>query len=397
MRFQNTCSRLRYLLFTLALFSLAVTASAATNYRVLHDFGAAAGTSSGLIADAAGNLYGVTTGAVYELSPVGSYWTYQLIHTLPGGPGVFAAGNLVLDAAGNLYGATWDGGSSNCGFVYQLSPGSGGSWTFSTVHTFNCIDGAGASYTMAIDASGNLFGGTSNGGSNAEGVAYELSPASGGTWTYTVLHEFSTPEGNGPQTGLIFDASGNLYGGNEAGIFKLTPNGDGTWTESTAYKFTSADGLNPLGDLTFDAAGNLYGTNQAGGQYSSGTAFKLTPDGSGGWTSTVIHAFNSKSPYDGYYPEGGLVLDPAGNVYGTATFGGGTNIFGVVFKLGLVSGHWSEQILHRFTGAGNSDGAYPGHSLRLDSSGHLLGVTGSGGNASCGAPSGCGTVFELSR
>jgi hypothetical protein len=196
---------------------------------------------------------------------------------------------------------------------------------------------------------------------------------------------------------LIFDPSGNLYGGNETTVFKLTPNGDGTWTESTAYAFTSADGLNPLGDLTFDSAGNIYGTNQAGGQYSGGTAFELTPNGTGGWNSTVIHAFNSKSQYDGYYPEGGLTVDAAGNVYGVAPFGGGTNSYGVAFKLGLVNGHWSEQILHRFTGAANADGAYPNNDIYLDHSGHLFGTTGSGGNPACGAPTGCGTVFELSR
>jgi len=381
---------------TLALLSFATSASFAVNYRVVRIFQGApvAEPSSGLIPDSAGNLYGVTDGAVYELSPIAGGWKYQTIALLLT-PYDIAGGDLVIDKSGNLYGATWQGGTSGCGYVYEVSPASGGTWTFSAIYDFDCITAGSASYTMAMDAAGNLYGGTHNGGTGDEGEAYELSPGASG-WTFTVLHNFLNSEGNGPQTGLIFDSTGNLYGGNETGIFKLTPNGDGTWTETTAYAFTSADGFNPMGDLVFDAAGNIYGTNQAGGKYSSGTAFKLTPNGSGGFTSTVLHAFNYKNTHDGSSPEGGLVLDSAGNVYGTAS-SGGTGKYGIVFKLGLVDGQWAEAILHSFAGPGAKDGSGPENSLYLDSSGHILGATVSGGSTGCYESEGCGTVYEVSR
>lgn len=273
MRICSNRSRLQFVL-ALALFAFATTASAATRYRVLHTFsGAASSPSSGLVADGAGNLYGVSSGAVYELSPVGSNWEYAHIALIPGGGSSIAAGNLVIDSLGNLYGSTWQGGSAGCGFVFEVSPAAGGSWTLSTIYNFDCTHGGHAGFTMAMDSAGNLYGGANLGGSNDYGVVYQLSPTSGGAWTYTVLHNFTNPEGNGPQVGVLFDSSGNLYGATENEIFKLSPNSDGTWNESDAYVFTAADGSNPLGDLAFDSAGNLYGTNQAGGEYESGVAF----------------------------------------------------------------------------------------------------------------------------
>jgi uncharacterized repeat protein (TIGR03803 family) len=378
-----------------ALLVFAVPSSFAGNDRILHTFaGASAYPSSGLITDGAGNYYGVTQGSVYELSLAAGVWSYKTIQLLPGGLGDFAGGNLLRDAAGNLYGSAYQGGASGCGYIFELSPASAGAWTFLVLYNLTCTDGAGAGRTMAMDAEGNIYGGAENGGANDEGVAYELSPIAGGGWTYTVLHTFSTPEGNGPQTGVVLDASGNLYGGNETGIFKLTPNGDGTWIESTAYSFTTEDGSNPFGDPIFDSAGNLYGTNQAGGEFEGGTAFKLTPSGSG-FTSTILHAFNPKSA-GGSSPIGGLILDSAGNIYGTAGTTSGASGDGVVFKLGLVSGTWTEQVLHTFLGTASKDGADPTTSLLLDSSGVLLGTTAAGGSAKCSS-TGCGVVFEVAR
>jgi len=379
------------LLFPLSIPSFAI------NYKVLRTFNGAPVDypASGLIPDSAGNLYGVTSGAVYELSPVAGGYKYQTLALMTGGAADFAGGNLALDKSGNLYGATWQGGASGCGYVYEVSPGSGGTWTLSVIYNFDCITGAHASYTLHMDAAGNIYGGAHDGGSGDQGVAYELSPGASG-WTYTVLHNFLNSEGNGPQTGLIFDSAGNLYGANETGVFKLAPNGDGTWTETAAYTFTYDDGSNPMGDLIFDAAGNLYGTNQGSGKYFSGTAFKLTPNGSGGWTSTVIHAFNYMNTHDGYYPEGGLILDAQGNLYGTASYGG-TAKYGIVFKLGLVNGVWAEQILHAFAGGTVKDGAVPQNSLYLDGLGHIFGTTAAGGNTGCSAAQGCGTIYEVTR
>jgi hypothetical protein len=243
---------------------------------------------------------------------------------------------------------------------------------------------------MVFDRKGNLYGGTHSGGSFHEGVAFELSPSAGGAWTCTVLHQFSAA----PQTGVIFDNEGNLFGGNSTGIWKLTPNGDGTWTESTAYKFNSADGFNPLADLTWDAAGNLYGTNQAGGQYFGGTAFKLTPNSGGGWTSTVLHSFN-QNKNDGYYPYGGLTLDSDGNIYGTTAYGGSGN-YGIAFKLTPTgTGEWTESVLHGFGPNGSEGGTVPENSLYLGATGNLYGVTHYGGNTACSPPVGCGVVYEI--
>lgn len=397
MKTQKASSRIfAFVLFTLTLCLLAAPVSEAAADRVLHTFGgASAYPSSGLITDGAGNYYGVTEGAVYELSLVAGVWSYHTLQVLPGGKADFAGGNLVRDTAGNLYGSTWQGGADGCGFIFELSPALVGSWTFSTLFAFNCTNGAHAGHTMVMDSAGNLYGGATDGGSNDYGVAYELSPASGGGWTYTVLHNFTNAEGNGPQIGLVSDSSGNLYGATGYQIFKLSPNGDGTWAESTAYVFSAEDGSNPLGDLSFDSAGNLYGTNQAGGKYEAGTAFKLTPNGSGGWTSTILHSFIPKSP-GGASPEGALTVDSAGNVYGTSNSTNGASGYGVVFKLALVGGVWDEQVLHTFGGTPANDGASPGSTLYLDGSGHIFGTTNAGGSAAC-STNGCGTVYEVSQ
>jgi uncharacterized repeat protein (TIGR03803 family) len=385
-----------FVLLTLTLCLIAAPVSEAAADRVLHTFGGASSyPSSGLVSDGAGNYYGVTEGAVYELSLAAGVWSYRTIQVLPAGRADFAGGNLVRDTAGNLYGSTWQGGSSGCGFIFELSPASSGSWTYSTLYNFNCTQGDHAGHTMVMDTGGNLYGVGQGGGVNDYGVAYELSPASGGGWTYTVLYNFTLAEGGGPQIGLVADASGNLYGANGYEIFELSPNGDGTWTESAAHVFTAEEGSNPLGDLSFDSAGNLYGTNQAGGKYEAGTAFKLTPNESGGWTSTILHSFVPKSPA-GASPEGALSIDSAGNVYGTALATNGASGYGVVFKLAFVSGVWSEHVLHTFGGTPANDGSLPEFSLYLDNAGYIFGVTAGGGSSAC-STNGCGTVYEVSQ
>lgn len=146
---------------------------------------------------------------------------------------------------------------------------------------------------------------------------FELSPAGTGPWTYKVIHDFTSAEGGGLNTQLVLDSSGNLYGGlytidgTYSGIFELGPGPDGAWTESNLHTFDGAtDGAQPSGPLVFDPAGNLYGSNSAGGQYGAGTAFELTPI-AGDWNFSVIHAFGQSYLTDGYYPEGGVILDGA--------------------------------------------------------------------------------------
>jgi len=217
--------------------------------------------------------------------------------------------------------------------------------------------------------------------------------------TYTVLYGFSGgADGDHPIGGLAQDAAGNLYGTTYRGgdfscgdgygcgtVFKLIPNPDGTWTESTIHAFASEnDGAIPYSGVVLDSAGNLYGTTTFGGSYGAGTVFKLAPNPDGSYTESLIYQFTGGS--DGLYPEAALLRDAAGNLYGTASAGGAG--YGVVFSLApLPGGGWKGRILHRFTGG--RDGNTPrGGSLVFDSAGSLYGTTSAGGNF------GLGVVFK---
>lgn len=378
---------------------LGTATSAAAGFKVIHTFRdkPAGGPCSTLIADSVGNFYGTAcsgsgrgVGAVYELSPLsGGNWAYRVLHVFTGADGNTPQGKLLLDSAGNLYGTTYQGGSNNSGVVYELSPTSGGQWSTKTLYNFGGDSGGLCLGGLAEDAQGNLYGGTWRGGTYDEGVVFKLTPGSNGQWAYTTLYTFTVA---GPQTGLVFDAAGNLYGGGEFGIFVLTPNSGGGWTESTAYTFTKADGDNPFGDLVFDAAGNLYSTNQAGGVNGGGTALKLTPSSGGTWTSTVMASFPSNSQ-DGISPFAGLSFDSAGNVYGT-TISGGSFQRGVVFKLTPgAEGTWTESVVKSLTGGRNGSG--PDAGVIVDNANNIFGTASSGGLQSCLNGAGCGIVFKI--
>ena len=202
---------------------------------------------------------------------------------------------------------------------------------------------------LIFDAAGNLYGTTTIGPSGG-GMVFELTPNGDGSWTESVLHSFDAPGdlGDKPFGGLIFDATGSLYGTTLAGgegtcygsgcgtVFKLTPNGmEAGPTVPHTFKANGSDRNNPSGDLIFDAAGNLYGTTWRGGSmiascnHACGTVFQLTPNGDGSWTESVLHRFMNRP---GFSPQGGLVLDQVGNLYGT-TWGDGTTTFGSVFEI----------------------------------------------------------------
>ena len=390
----NSRTALGVFTVVVATMSLSVAACAATE-QVLYTITNRnfAFPTSTLIWDPAGNLYGVSSGGVFEMSPSGSSIMVQMLHEIP--PIAFPGGRLLRDSAGNLYGATWQGGAHNCGFVYQLSPSSQLPWNYKLLHQFDFTDGCGASFGLISDAAGNLYGVAHNGGPDNAGSAYELSPNADGSWTFSLLHLFRADEGGGPQTALIFDQAGNLFGGNTQGIFELSPNSDGTWTETTAYTFSGNDGGGPVGDFMFDSGGNLYGTNQSGGLYYGGTAFMLTPNGQGSWTSTVVHSFG-RTKTDGYNPLGGLVADSSGNLYGTTAAGGGSNT-GTVYELSPgTGGVWTETVLHRFGVIGSPQGNAPQGALVLDSAGNLYGTTAEGGDSACyPVGGGCGVVYRL--
>ena len=275
--------------------------------NVLHLFtGVADGATpvvGNLIFDKAGNLYGTTAyggafgqGVVFELSPSGSGWTETVLYSFAGGnDGGAPYSGLVFDNAGNLYGTTSYGGGPGCGglgcgTVYELMP-SGSGWTEQIIYSFQGgNDGAEADGGLIIDQSGNLYGGTYNGGSGGGGTVYELTP-SNGNWTLSVLYSFPGTQW-GLANRLAMDLAGNLYGTTQYGgangdgnVFELTPN-NGSWVYTDLHDFTyGTDGGGPVGALVLDSSGNLYGTAFGGGAhlcggYGCGVVFELTPSGS---------------------------------------------------------------------------------------------------------------------
>jgi uncharacterized repeat protein (TIGR03803 family) len=312
-------------------------------------------------------------------------------------------GNLIFDASGNLYGTTALGGAYSKGTVFELIPKTGGGWTEKVLHSFgNGEDGSGPSVGVIFDGSGNLYGTTAIGGAYSKGTVFELIPKTGGGWTEKVLHSFGNgTDGNGPYSSLMLDA-GRLYGTTYDGgvysygtVFELSPKVGGGWTEKVLHSFnaTGTDGGYPMASMIFDAGGNLYGTTVSGGTHDCGTVFELSPKKGGGWTETVVHAFNNNGT-DGSKPYAGVILN-AGNLYGT-TIGGGTHYYGTVFELSpKVGGGWTETVLYSF-GDNGTDGNSPVDAVTFYA-GNIYGTTFTGGNnLSCtGNGGGCGTVFEL--
>jgi uncharacterized repeat protein (TIGR03803 family) len=317
---------------------------------------------------------------------------YQVLHAFGNGnDGAGLFGGVVRAANGKLYGTTSGGGLYQYGTVWQLTPQANGKWSEKVLENFKVNDPRGdePTSTLALDPSGNLYGSTTmGGGAYTYGTVFEMKPSSKG-WAFKVIHRFGKNDpANGPFGGLIMDQSGNLYGvGGSA--FELSPGSDG-WKETIIHSFPAfqGDGWGILDRPIMDSAGNLYGTSQMGGTSKNcgggcGTAFKLHPLSGGHWGETILHDFGLGN--DVPYPDGPLVMDAAGNLYGTT---GGYNA-GTVYELTPQSdGHWKETILHRFHAG--SGGNYPG-SIVLDAKGNLYGGTGYGGGQ-CS----CGVIYELS-
>jgi uncharacterized repeat protein (TIGR03803 family) len=270
---------------------------------------------------------------------------------------------------------------------------------------------------VVFDPAGNLYGTTYSGGTSKAGAVYMLSPVSGGGWQETVLYSFTGgADGSKPYyAGVILDSAGNLYGttyqGGKLGgcsgagcgtVFRLAPISGG-WQETVLYTFTGGkDGAHPQAGLIFDATGNLYGTTVEGGNLTAcnsgcGTAFKLTPTTSGPWQQTVLHSFNGKT--DGANPHAGLVFDAAGYLYGTNYWGGAAPACpaadcGTVFRLApSPTGPWKERVLHAFTNG--VDGGNPASSVTFDTAENLYGTTVQGGHLTDCAGLGCGTIYKL--
>jgi uncharacterized repeat protein (TIGR03803 family) len=383
--------------------------------RVVYGFqGNADGSApvAGLVMDANGNLYGTTSdvgasevyGTVFRLTPDGSGgYTETVLHNFASGPndGANPTAGLVLDAQGNLFGTTSSGGGASAGTVFELSPDGSGGYAEKVLYSFtDGTDGGLPSAGLILDAHGNLFGTTQFGGSAGLGTVFELTPAGGGLYTQSVLHSFpGVPDGEEPQSSLILDANGNLYGTTPlagsayAGtVYELSPNGGGGYAERILYNFSAgADGGGPGAGLVLDANGNLYGTASGGGKVNAGVVFRLAPNGTGGYTESVLYNFGTGVFEDGIHPSAGLILDAGGNLYGTAG-AGGTDGRGTVFKLTPNgSGSYTESVLYNFQGS--PDGNGPEASLVMDPSGNLYGTTTTGGPNRGG--SSYGTVFEI--
>jgi uncharacterized repeat protein (TIGR03803 family) len=345
-------------------------------------------------------------------------------HLFAGSPdGSQPSSGLVSDGAGNFYGTTQGGGQTTCGLsapfcgtVFKVTLGQDGSWKESAIYKFKGgSDGAAPSGALIFDAAGNLYGTTVTGGNDlcAEGcgTVFRLSLNSSGGWTETVLHRFlGDTDAEEPGLGVVFDAEGNLYGAAGGGcieecngtIFRLAPSPDGTWTESVIYTFMGGlDGSFPS-HLVLDGAGNLFGTTISGGTQSTcggcGTVFELSPYKSGTWEKTVLYSFTDG--FDGGLPSSGVIFDDAGNLYGE-TYDGGSFACpevgcGVVYELTPESGRWKFSAVHTFNGVDGSKGSQPSGGLAFDSLGNLYGTTGTGGDAACNNGNGCGTIFKLS-
>jgi len=264
------------------------------------------------------------------------------------------------------------------------------------LYTFNGADGNGPYAGLIFDASGNLYGTTYSGGAYGYGTAFQVSPGVNGNWSETILHDFAFgADGVLPCAGLILDGKGNLYGTTKSGgvygygsVFQLSSGANGKWTEKLLHSFNNNDGLAPVAGLTFDAAGNLYGTTLYGGAYGYGTVFQLAPGADGTWTETVLYSFAGGGT-DGASPYSGVVFDSAGNLYGT-TFSGGAYGYGTVFEVKPgTHGTWSGKVLHSFGKGKNKDGINPYDGLVFDRAHKLYGTTYSGGAY------GYGTIFEL--
>jgi uncharacterized repeat protein (TIGR03803 family) len=435
MKSLNGRSSLLCLLFLIVSLSCA---QAATE-NVLHSFDAAPGGAvpvAGLIADAAGNLYGTASfghnlGVVFELSPgKNGEWTETVLYSFKGNPygayqqgpvdGAYPEGSLVFDSAGNLYGTTSAGGFYNDGTVFELTPTAKG-WKETILYYFGTDDFYAPTGGLTIDHVGNLYGSVSGGNPDDYdgcywhghasfpgcGAIFELSPNGDGTWTESNIYIFQgAPDGSTPRSTLVLDGKGNLYGTTEYGgltsgscsgdylwgcgtVFELSPNGGGSWSETILYSFAGQeDGANPIGSLALDPTGNLYGTTY--GVYAGlGSVFELSH---GSWNETTLYRFNSKEP--GQHPNGGVVIDSAGNLYGATEYGGSgscVELCGTVFELTPDQHAWTEKVLYEF--AGKQDGSHPAGNLLFDSQGDLYMTTSSGGHQGC--YQGCGSVFQL--
>ncbi len=397
----SAMARLVCIAGTLALLTSLAQAQSIT---VLHNFTGrddGGASQAGLTMDRAGNLYGTTNeggtggfGVVFRMSPAGSGWVLTTLHSFNSTDGASPDGGVIFGPDGSLYGMTTWGGNYGYGTVYRLRPSPTictsalCPWEESLLYSFTGgADGQYPGYgNLVFDHSGNLYGTTSSGGDGNGGVVFKLTP-SNGSWTESVLWNFSGSAGGlSPESGLIFDNAGNLYGTTNYGgtygagtVYEVSPSGSG-WSEQTLASIDFPNAIT-CGGVVMDGHGNLFGASGCFVPGQPGGVFELTPS-NGSWTFNVLHAFTSSSYNEGPYDT--PTLDAAGNVYGTSistgAYGGGE-----VFKLTPSNGGWT----YTSTSFDFTNGDGPTGSVILDAAGNIYGTTFSDGS------DGFGTVWEI--
>jgi uncharacterized repeat protein (TIGR03803 family) len=398
------------LALTLAWFALspapkAFGAAQAPTINVIYSFGGEEDgeyTDTDLVIDSAGNLYGTSvlggasgSGTVFQLAPSGNGWIHTVLYSFTGGTdGGEPYKGVTLDPQGNLYGTAVTGGTGacegGCGVAYKLTH-SGGSWSQTVIHYFSGgNDGSGPGAGLTIDHQGNLYGVTPTGGANGLGVVYQLNPDAGGNWTFKVLHTFTGgTDGATGSAGRLLLHGGRIYGvataggANAKGIaYELKPSHTGEWTLTTIYAFQGQpDAGFPYSALLLGTSGKLYGTTYYDGANNLGSVYELSRTAMGRWKERVLYSFQGGS--DGQNPLGNLVIDAAGNLYGTTSEGGASGSYGTIFKLTPgTHGTWTESVAHRFQGPPDGSSAYNG--MVGDAAGNFYGATVHGGTADDG-------------
>ena len=414
----QTCSRLILMIILFCVAALSASPLCAQTYTILHTFtGGADGyyPQAGPILNGSSNLFGGAGNAVFRLKQTGPSWLLTPIFDFTQADGGPLEGRPTFGPGGALYGASAFGGSpycadgAGCGFIFSMRPPSSICrttsclWTLTPLYQFDPSqrpdDGAGPQGGLIFDSAGNIYGTTNVGGLYNLGVVYELSPSQG-SWTGTTLHVFDGSDGSYPNGNLVMDRAGNLIGTAQSGgpncsgqfcgvVFELTHTSSG-WVESTLHSFTSADGGYPWGGLVSDPAGNLYGTAMTGGANGGGIVYELMFS-NGSYTFQTLYSFTASLGIFG--PMGLLAIDGSGNLYGVTNQEGAFHA-GNVFKLTHSGGQWIYSDLHDFTGGPGGSAPYDGPTL--DPSGNLYGTTVFGGSGN-NCPGGCGLLWEVAR
>ncbi len=310
-----------------------------------------------------------------------------VLYSFQGGTDGWAPlGGLVRDKIGNLYGTTAGGGDYGYGTIFKLA-----GKTKTILYSFQGTpDGAYPASTLTQDSEGNLYGTTTSGGANGAvyggGTIFKLDMNGNETVLYSFCSKLDCADGESPESSLIMDASGNflattIYGGTEGGgtVFKLDSNG----YQTVLYNFCSeqphcTDGANPEGSLVRDTNGSLYGATYDGAEH--GDVFKLDPAGN----ETVLYTFCSlPGCADGQGPTAGVIMDAQGNLFGTTD--------ATVFEIDATG---SFRIVYTFTGLPGP--VEPVGGLTMDPKGTLYGTASQGGPGNCTLLYyGCGAVFKI--